>query len=415
MTTSNTSKKDCCSLCGNGGKGVKLAKISLVLLCPNCLMIVHDNLIKQENLDNSTFEEKVEAVSLLKPSEINALLDEYVVGQEVAKNKLAVAIYNHQKMLRYKDKNIDNKNAIELDKSNVIMVGPTGSGKTFLLKTIAKQLGMPLAIEDATSLTEAGYVGNDVENCLLKLIQAADWDIEKAQRGIIFLDEIDKIGRKGENVSVTRDVSGEGVQQALLKIVEGCIADVPPKGGRKHPTQETIKFDTSNVLFIIGGSFEGIEKMISKRKQGKSSLGFTSSVVDKSKIEFNDCIHDIRIDDLKKFGMLPEFLGRFPVIATLEELGVEALRNILTKPKNALTKQYITLMKEDDIDLVFTDESLDAIAEKAIASKIGARGLRAIIDDILLDIIYSAPDENIERIIVQKDLSIYKEYKKIAQ
>lgn len=388
-----------CTICSNAE--TTLTKVKNLYICKDCINLLHEKMNENEEIV------RLLATSNRKPSDINALLDEYVIGQNVAKDKLSVAIYNHQKMLKFKEKYGD-KAPVDIEKSNVLLVGPTGSGKTFMLKTLAKKLGIPLAIQDATSLTESGYVGDDVENCLLKLIQAADYDIEKAQTGIVYIDEIDKIGRKGENMSISRDVSGEGVQQALLKIVEGTVASVPPKGGRKHPNQQNIQIDTTNILFIVGGSFEGIEKRIAKRKQGKSTMGIGAKIVDTNNTEFNEFIHDITTEDLKKFGMTPEFLGRFPIIATLEELDEEALLNILTEPKNALVKQYQALFEVDNIELEFTEGALKSIARKAIATKTGARGLRAILDEVLLATMHSAPDENLNKVIVEDDLSITK-------
>lgn len=409
MTSKNPEVKVRCSICEKqASKELKLAKVRVNLyVCEECVVVLDTKFKSYKFKDSYTNTDQ-----LIIPSEIVNLLDQYVAGQESLKNKLSVAIYNHQKMIRYKENHKDDPDAIEIEKSNIIMVGPTGTGKTHVLKTLAKQLDIPLIIEDSTSLTQAGYVGSDVENSLRKLLEKCDYDIEKAQKGIIFFDEIDKTGRKGENVSITRDVSGEGVQQALLKIIEGTIAEVPSQGGRKHPNQETIKIDTSNILFICGGSFEGIDKIIAKRKQGKSTMGIGSKIIDKTSLSFNDYIDDITTEDLKQFGMLPEFLGRFPIIATLNELNEEALLSILTKPKNALTKQYVALLKEDQVDLIFTEGSLKAIAQKAIKSKIGARGLRSIINEVLLDTMRLTPnDSNITTLIIEEDLSITKKYK----
>jgi ATP-dependent Clp protease ATP-binding subunit ClpX len=392
-----SNEKKICGFCGKT-EGAMIRGVSS-FICFDCLGICNEKIkgVKSKG-------KQLKLIANLKPSAIKNMLNEYVIDQDIAKEKLAVAIYNHYKMNKYFDEH-DGNPPIEIEKSNVILLGPTGSGKTHIVKTLAKELGIPLGIADATGLTEAGYVGEDVENCIRKLIENADGDVEKAARGIIYIDEIDKICRKGENVSVSRDVSGEGVQQALLKLVEGTIAEVPPKGGRKHPDQECIKIDTSRILFIVGGSFEGIEKTIAKRKQGKSTMGFGSKIVDTKKAEFNEYIHDVVVDDIKKFGMLPEFLGRFPVIATLNELNEEALIKILTEPKNSLVKQYTELLKMDSIDLIIEPGALAAIAHKAIERKTGARSLRAIVDEKLLDYMYKLPDDELaDTITITKEV-----------
>ena len=401
-----------CDFCGEN-KETLIEGLTNTCICTDCAesitMLVNNTNIdalrknKLESTEEEVVDNLIANLKEVKPSVIKSKLDEYVIGQDVAKEKLAVAIYNHCKSLHLKEKYGDDM-PVEIEKSNVLLVGPTGSGKTYLLKTIAKILGLPIAITDATNLTQAGYVGEDPENILRRLIENADGDVELAQKGIVYIDEIDKIGRKGENVSISRDVSGEGVQQALLKIVEGTIAEVPPKGGRKHPGEQCIKIDTSGILFIIGGSFEGIDKIIAKRNQGEITMGFGAKPVDRSADDFNKHIHDLKVDDLKKFGMLPEFLGRFPVIATLEELDEKALLAILTEPKNALTKQYKALQEVDNIELEFTEDGLKAIAQKAIKSKIGARGLRSIMDEVLLKHMFSLPDSNKRRkVLVTKE------------
>lgn len=393
-----------CGFCGKTD-GILIQGLEDVYICVDCAEFVTEKFsdsvpsFKNEEEDKKASKE----IEMLKPSELKAKLDEYVIGQDIAKEKLCVAIYNHMKLTRLKEKCGKDNLPVDVEKSNVLLVGPTGSGKTFIIKTLAKMLGLPLAIADATTLTQAGYVGEDPETVLRTLINNANGDISLAEKGIVYIDEIDKIGRKGENVSITRDVSGEGVQQALLKIVEGCISEVPEKGQRKHPNGECMKIDTSGILFIIGGSFEGIDKIIAKRQKGKANIGFGKDVKCTNKTDFNENIHDLKVEDLKKFGMLPEFLGRFPVIATLEELDKEALMRILTEPKNALVKQYQLMQMEDNVDLRFTEDALEEIANKAIERKIGARGLRSIMDEILLKYMYELPDTNVEQIIISKD------------
>ena len=386
-----------CSFCGKSQKQViKLIAGPGVYICDECIELCTE-IIEEEKIDTI---DSSDDVNLPLPKEINHSLNEFVIGQSDTKKTLAVAVYNHYKRI-YKDDTLNDD--LEIQKSNVLILGPTGSGKTLLAQTLAKILNVPFAIADATTLTEAGYVGEDVENILLSLINAADFDIKKAEKGIIYIDEIDKITRKSDNPSITRDVSGEGVQQALLKILEGTVAQVPPQGGRKHPQQEYLQIDTTNILFIVGGAFDGLEEIITKRL-GENSIGFSASLEGSNKINQNEVFQNVETKDLIKFGLIPEFIGRLPIVTNVNELEKESLVKILTEPKNAITKQFQKMFALDDIELIFTDESLEALADLALERNTGARGLRSILEKILLNEMYESPSrKDIDQIILDKE------------
>ena len=399
-----TMKNVYCSFCGKPQSSVKkIVAGPGVYICDECIGLCTSILEEEGFLDDEETYSLNENEKIPSPKEIKKVLDDYVIGQDEAKKILSVAVYNHYKRINHEEKTKNKEDEVEIQKSNILLLGPTGCGKTLLASTLARILNVPFAIADATTLTEAGYVGEDVENILLKLIQAADGDIEKAEKGIIYIDEIDKITRKSENPSITRDVSGEGVQQALLKIVEGTIASVPPQGGRKHPHQEMIQIDTSNILFICGGAFEGLENIIRDRT-GKKTIGFGTSIQSNKEIDKYKIFEELLPQDLLKFGLIPEFIGRLPIVATLKELDKEALKKIVVEPKNALVKQYKKLLEIDGVELEFNDDAIEAIVNKAIELKTGARGLRSIIEGIMTDIMFEIPsNDKITKCIITKE------------